>query len=38
MAAEDAFVNSVGAVKFTISDKMAGVAQKSMQLLGNTCN
>jgi hypothetical protein len=29
----EAFVNSIGAVYFTILDKMAGVSSKSMNLL-----
>lgn len=31
---DEAFVGGIGAVKITVADKMAGVAQKSMNLLG----
>ena len=34
---EDAFVNAVGAVRFTIGDKMAQVIQRSCLLLSNVC-
>lgn len=32
-----AFVNGIGAVRYTIGDKMGQVAQRSMQLLMNLC-
>lgn len=34
---EEAFLNVVGAVKFTIGDKMAQVIQRSCLLLSNVC-
>lgn len=34
---EEAFVNAVGAVRFTIQDKMAQVIQRACQLLTNVC-
>jgi len=33
-----AFVNSIGAIRYTIGDKMAQVAQKSMNFLITVCN
>ena len=35
---DEAFVASIGAVNFTIGDKMAGVAQRAMNLLATVCN
>lgn len=32
-----AFVNGVGVVRYTVGDRMAQVAQKSMQFLSNLC-
>lgn len=37
MQDDDAFVNSVGAVYFTILDKMAGVSNRAMSLLSTVC-
>jgi len=37
MGDEDAFVNAVGAVRFTIGDKMAGVSQRAMTFLSSIC-
>jgi len=34
---DDAFVNGVGVVRFTVQDKMAGVAQKSMNFMATVC-
>ena len=34
---EEAFVNAVGAVKFTIQDKSVSVAQRAALLLASTC-
>jgi len=34
---EDGFVNGVGAVKTTITDKMAGVSQRSMLFMNTLC-
>ena len=35
---DEAFVNAVGVVRFTIQDKMAGVAQRSMNFMANVCS
>lgn len=32
-----AFVNGIGVVRYTVGDRMAQVAQKSMQFLANLC-
>lgn len=34
---DGAFVNGVGVVRFTVQDKMAGVAQKSMNFMAAVC-
>ena len=35
---DEAFVNAVGVVRFTIQDKMAGVAQRAMNFMANVCS
>mmetsp|Transcript_11417 Transcript_11417/g.19278 ORF Transcript_11417/g.19278 Transcript_11417/m.19278 type:complete len:126 (+) Transcript_11417:1350-1727(+) len=37
LSKEEAFLNAIGAVRFTILDKMAGVSHKSMFLMSSVC-